>query len=260
MSHKKQEYYPLDEIGEFLAKYCAWLLGSGSTCIRLEKNVTRMAQTFGVTAHTFIMPRHVEISVRNSLGNNLIISEKVVAIPINFRINTSLSRLSWDISDNNMSLQEAETEFRKIISPTDYNILKTSILVSFANASFCRLFGGDPVAMLIVAIATFIGFRLKSSLLGKGVDSRVVFFICSFISSVLGASDMLFSFGTTPAIALGTSILYLVPWIPFLNSFSDMLYRHYICAAGRFMDALILTCCLSCGLCLGMILMKAGMF
>ena len=60
--------------------------------------------------------------------------------------------------------------------------------------------------------------------------------------------------------ALGTSILYLVPGIPFLNSFSDMICRHYVCALGRFMDAVILTCCLSAGLCAGMALMDAGMF
>lgn len=260
MSQNETMRHSLKETGEFLANYCAWLLGSGSTCIRLEKNVARMAQIFGVKVQTFIMPRHVEVSLRDEEGNCLVISEQVVTIPIDFNINTCLSRLSWDISDKRMSPAEAESEFRKIISPGKDRTLTTSLLVSVANASFCRLFGGDPIAMVIVAIATFIGFRLKCTLMKRGIDSRLVFFFCSFVSSVLGASDMLFSFGTTPAIALGTSILYLVPGIPFLNSFSDLLYRHYICAAGRFMDALILTCCLSAGLCLGMILMNAGMF
>ncbi|MDE6344424.1 MAG: threonine/serine exporter family protein, partial [Muribaculaceae bacterium] len=63
-----------------------------------------------------------------------------------------------------------------------------------------------------------------------------------------------------PSIALGTSVLYLVPGIPFLNSFSDMIYRHYFCAFCRFTDAVVLTCCLSIGLCAGMMLMNVGMF
>ena len=66
--------------------------------------------------------------------------------------------------------------------------------------------------------------------------------------------------GDTPTTAMATSVLYLVPGIPYLNSFSDMLCRHYICAFCRFMDAIVLTGCLSAGLCCGMLLMNVGMF
>ena len=71
---------------------------------------------------------------------------------------------------------------------------------------------------------------------------------------------MLFGLGSTPGIAIGSSVLYLVPGIPFLNSFSDLLNHHYICAFSRFMDAVVLTCCLSLGLCAGMAMMQVGMF
>ncbi len=134
------------------------------------------------------------------------------------------------------------------------------MLVALSNASFCRLFGGDFVAMAVVAVATFAGFGLKCILLRKKVDIRIIVFVCALASTILGATDMLFSLGNTPAIAIGTSVLYLVPGIPFLNSFSDLIYRHYICAFGRFIDAIVLTCCLSAGLCLGMKLMDTGMF
>ncbi len=39
-----------------------------------------------------------------------------------------------------------------------------------------------------------------------------------------------------------------------------MLDRRYICAFGRMMDAVVLTACLSIGLCFGMLLMRVGMF
>ncbi|MDE6176600.1 MAG: threonine/serine exporter family protein, partial [Paramuribaculum sp.] len=138
--------------------------------------------------------------------------------------------------------------------------LAVLLLVAIANASFCRLFGGDPVAMAVVGVATLAGYWLKLLLLRQNVDLRVTFMICAFVSTVLGATDSLFSLGTTPAIAIGTSILYLVPGIPFLNSFSDMLYRYYICSFSRLMDALVLTGSLSIGLCCGMMAMGVGMF
>ena len=109
-------------------------------------------------------------------------------------------------------------------------------------------------------VSTLAGFFIKQTLTARKVDVRLVFIICAFISSVLASSATFFSFGRTPDIAVGTSVLYLVPGIPFLNSFSDMLDGHYICAFGRFMNAVVLTCCLSLGLCCGMLLMNLSMF
>lgn len=116
------------------------------------------------------------------------------------------------------------------------------------------------MAMLVVCVATMAGYRLKQLLLGVRVDGRVVMMACAFVSSVLGATDGLFGLGSTPAVSIGTSILYLVPGVPYLNSFSDMLYRYYICALSRLMDALVLTACLTAGLCAGLLLMDEGMF
>lgn len=39
-----------------------------------------------------------------------------------------------------------------------------------------------------------------------------------------------------------------------------MIYRHYLCALSRFMDAVIMTACLSIGLCAALLLMRMGMF
>jgi uncharacterized membrane protein YjjP (DUF1212 family) len=59
---------------------------------------------------------------------------------------------------------------------------------------------------------------------------------------------------------MATSVLYLVPGIPYINSVSDMLDGHYLCAFGRLMNAVILTCCLSAGLCGGLLLMGLKLF
>ena len=114
--------------------------------------------------------------------------------------------------------------------------------------------------MATVLVATVCGYYSKQLMLASHLDIRLTFVVCSLLSAVLGSFDALFGVGTTPDIAVGTSVLYLVPGIPFLNSFSDVLYRHYLCAISRFADALVLTCCLSAGLCAGMELMNLSMF
>ena len=248
-----------DSIGRFLLAYSSWLLGCGATCIRLEKNVQRIARRFGMTAETIITPRHIQLSI--SCQNNRDVFSHVVAVhpsPINFTLNTMLSRLSWEIADSELTLDEAKRKFDEIVVAPAGNSDFLPFVVAFANASFCRIFGGDWVAAAIVAAATFAGFCLKQILAARHIDARAIFFICAFVSAVLASAASLFALGTTPALAVGTSVLYLVPGIPFLNSFSDMVYRHYICAFSRLVDAVVLTCCLSAGLGLALMLMNNG--
>lgn len=251
----------MNDLTQFLSKYSSRLLGAGATCIRLEKNVERIAHTYGKEIELTIMPRHVHISVWEEGHAGIVTSiSSVKHNVISFNINTRLSELSWEIADGKTDFNTAVRRFDEIVNSDRQSKWLVLILAALANASFCRLFGGDFMAMATVFVATAVGYYMKLLLLARGTDVRIMFIACSFISTVLGSTGILFSFGSTPAIAMGTSVLYLVPGIPFLNSFSDMLYRHYLCAFSRFADAMVLTCCMSVGLCAGMLMMNAGMF
>lgn len=168
--------------------------------------------------------------------------------------------MSWEVADNGWNIEKAEDCLRNISRIRPAGKLWVLFAASCANGAFCRLFGGDMTAVLVVFVATFCGYFIKQLMLSRGFDTRIVFIICALVSSVLACADSLFSIGSTPHVAVATSVLYLVPGIPLLNSFSDMIDRHYICFFSRMTDALILICCLSIGLCAGMWAMNIGMF
>lgn len=245
----------------FLAEYGARLLGCGAACIRLDRNVSRIAAAYGMKAEMTIMPHHIHLTVRHPADSEMFTAIATVPpVPISFNVNTQLSRLSWAIADGRISYAEAVESFKTIISSDRQPAALVLTLVPIANAAFCRLFGGDAAAMVIVALATLAGFWLKRMLTQRKSDARAVVLLASFVSAMIGAVAFAWPACTTPALAIGTSVLYLVPGIPFLNSFSDVLYRHYICAFGRLMDAVVLTACLSVGLCAAMLAMHVGMF
>ena len=247
---------PARRLALFLADYAAALLGCGATCIRIEKNVERMAAVMGFDLELAIMPRNIHLSVYDPLTDERYSTiRKIRHSGISFDINTRLSKLSWDVADRKISFADAERAFADILQTPPANPWLVLVLASAANMSFCRLFGGDPTAMLVVFLATLVGYRLKQILLRMHVDVRVVFILAAFASSVFGAGAHIFGWGATPEIAIGTSVLYLIPGIPYINSISDMLEGHYLCAFARFMDAMLLTASLSVGLCGGMLLM-----
>lgn len=249
------------EVGIFIAEYASWLWASGATCIRIEKNVFRMQKAFGVEADICIMPRHIHATVWNKeRSESFSIVRRNQKAVISFDINTQMSKLSWDVAEGRCDFFEAREAFERIKQIKPANPSMVLLLVSLANASFCRLFGGDLISMLLVFISTFCGYKIKQIMLEDRVDVRFVFLCSSFVSSVISAGAHLFGWGETPEIALASSVLYLIPGIPYINAVNDMLDGHYICSYCRLMDGLILTVCLSFGFCCGLFLMNLNWF
>ena len=234
---------PVREIAVFLADYASLLSGCGATCIRIEKNARRMAAAFGVGFDITLMPTHVYVSVwGKDMSDTSVAIRKTAGCGISF------------------NLPPAAERFERIRETKPTGKWEVLFLTSFANASFCRLFGGDAVAMLIVFASTLAGYRLKQIMLEEKRDVRLTFLCAAFFSAALSAGGHIFDIGTTPEIALGTSVLYLIPGVPYINAVSDMIDRHYLCAFSRFLDATILTACLSAGLCAGIFILGLKWF
>ncbi len=247
------------EAAVFLVDYAAWLYGCGATCSRITKNVDRIAQVWGLKFEMNILPGSIQFTTEVDDCSQVFI-KKTPATGISFYKNTQLSKLSWGIADGKMSLNDAKEAFRKIITAPFTNKWVVLVLASLANLGFCRIFGGDAIAMGIVFIATLAGFRLKQILIEEHMDHKLVFLICAFFSSVIATSGYIFHLGDKPEVALGTCVLYLIPGIPYINSISDLLVGEYLVAFSRFMNALLLTFCLSVGLACGILLMNLQLF
>ena len=250
----------MSDVGAFLVTYTSWLWGCGATCARIRRNVGRIAAAYGYGIDLTVMPRHVTVALAPLDGGATeIFTGNMRATAINFSINAKLSSLSWNMADCRLSVAEATSRLNNIVSHHYTSGLSTFLLVSLANASFCRLFGGDAAAMAIVFVSTFAGCFLKQILLDRHVDNRIVFMICAFVSMVLTAGALTFGWSSTPDVALATSVLYLIPGVPYINSASDFISRHYICSLNRFADAVVLTAAITAGMCLGLSVMNLEM-
>lgn len=251
----------VEEACVFLSDYAAWLMGCGATCIRVEKNVCRMARRWDMTVEMILMPNHVHLSLWDAhRAHACHTMDRIRPAGISFHLNTLLSELSWAVADRKVGFEEAKECMQRVVATKPEPPVQVWMLASLANLSFCRLFGGDGVSMLIVLMATLVGYRVKQVMLQDGFDVRLVFFCSAFFSSVIGSAGYVFGWGGTPELALGTSVLYLIPGIPYINSVSDLLDGHYLSAFSRFMHAAVLTACLSAGLCGGLILMDLEWF
>ena len=242
----------------FLSEYAAKLLSSGTTTIRTEKNVVRIAESYGALADFAVLPNEIMLTLWDgNREHSYTVNCKISETSLNFDAITRLSALSWKIADDKLPLDAAWKEYETILKVPRLPFPLVTFLVGCANASFCRLFEGDWIAMGIVFVATVCGFFLKHEMIVKqNFNAQLSIVASSCLSAIISCSGYVFGWSSTPDIALATSVLWLVPGIPFINAMSDLIYGHYVCCLSRFIQATITTISLSLGLCLALMVMQ----
>ena len=131
------------------------------------------------------------------------------------------------------------------------------LTVGLANASFCRLFGGDWIAMSIVFTSTLVGFAAKQRMQAHGVNHFLIFIISAFMASLCASAAL--RFDCSAETALATSVLFLVPGVPLINGVIDIVEGHILIGCSRLINALLLIICIAIGLSATLLMVKDGL-
>lgn len=245
-------------VADFIAAYAARLMGSGVHTSRVVRNTLRISEALGVVTQMTLLHKTIIFSIHDK-ESGLVVSDvvPVKSLPISFYLNSELSSLSWAALDNHLSLDEIERRYQKIIDTPRINHTLLTFLVACANGSFCQLFGGSWTAIAIVFVATLVGFALKSFMQKQHVNHYVVFVVSAFVASLVASVALLLD--ATPDIAIGTSVLFLIPGVPLLNGVIDIVESHILLGVTRLVSALLLVMCIAVGLSITLAIVHNGL-
>ncbi len=244
MSNKKE----LFDVAELLIDVGASLMGAGSHSSRVVRNISRMAESFGYEVFITIFQRNITMMVRKKGDmESITLVRPTKALALNFRIVSDLSQMSWETHDNDWSVEQARKEYDQIISTPRLSRWIVLFLVACANASFCKLFNGDITSCMLVFAGTLTAFFVRQELMNRHANHFFVFFLASFISSFIASMGFSIESCTTPDIAQATSVLFLIPGVPLINSIIDIMEGHVLTGISRLVNATMLIICLSIG-------------
>lgn len=240
----------IQELSNFLLDFATTLMGVGCHTSRVVRNVTRIAESFGYGVDMTIFQRNITMTVKHSEDYSIrrTYVRRIPEAPLNFRTISELSALSWEAYDHHLSLYDLELRFKDVVSTPRMSRWQVLFLVACANAAFCRLFGGDLEAVGLVWVATLFGFFVRQELAKRHVNHMVMFVICSFVASYIASFGVKYGLGNTQDVALGTSVLFLIPGVPLINSIMDLLEGHVLIGWSRAVNAAILIICIALGL------------
>jgi uncharacterized membrane protein YjjP (DUF1212 family) len=241
-------YRNIKEAEEMLLNVGTLLMSSGASTGRVRNTVNRIADALGYNIELLITNRSLMLKVIDE-GEHFIASLKRTSPHgVNFRVVSGISRMSWRVVEENWSIARINTELDRLVALPHYPRLIILPAVALAGSSFCALFGGKGIELVVTFVATFVGLFVRQEALKKRFNPFVSIFFAAFAASLLSGLSVKLGFGSSPDLAFATSVLFLVPGVPLINSFTDMIDGNILNGIVRGIHGLIIALAIALGL------------
>ncbi len=247
MKSSKEE--TINKLCKLLLEIGSLLMSSGANTARIRITIMRIANGYGYNAELLITHRALMLTLYDE-DKDYFFSRLKRTSPhgANFRMVSGISRMSWRIMDEKWELDQVQQELDRLKSLPHYSRLITLSMVALAGASFCRLFGGSYIEMIVAFIATFAGLFVRQEAVKKSFNAYLCIFFAALVSSLIAGLSVKLQFGAHPDYAFATSVLYLIPGIPLINSLSDLLDGNLMNGIVRGIHGLIIAFSIASGL------------
>ena len=246
---KEPEYSkPLEAKIDLLLRTGQLLIQNGADSNRIERNMRRIAEFMRVPQHS--MHLHITyttlmITIGDEI-NSFTKFRKCTRHGVNMTVISAVSKLSVRVIHQQFSLEEYQQELDRISHlPHHYPRWLTVLAIGLACGAFCKLFGGDWVAFgaTVVAsgIALFVRQEIQKRYINLYMAVAISAFVATFISGLLTFTD----WSADPHYAILSSVLFLIPGVPLINSLDDMIDGYTIVGLTRAMVGLMIVCAIA---------------
>jgi len=245
----------LDRALNLLLDISSQLMSSGANTNRARLSIERFASVLNYNATSLISQKAIILTLTDKETNfNRTKMKSIPSHALNFSAISAISLASWEAIDENWSIEHIETKIENIKNQKGYHKFLILIAVSFAGAGFCNIFGGDYLNMLVAFVSTFVGRYIFVYISKMKYNVYIRVFIASFIASIISALGVVIDIGENPQTALATSILFLVPGVALINSFTDMMDNNVLNGMVRFAHGLMTVMVMALGLFVAMLI------
>ena len=244
-----------NELGSLLLDVGVSLLSSGASCSRIRITLSRLATTYNYEAHISIAPKSVSLTLND--GNEQSVFNGMRSTPaqgVNFKTISGISRLSWKAIEENMSIQDVKNEYQQLLLLPHYPRIVILLFVSLAGSAFCFSFGGNPPEMVITFGATFCGLFVRQEAVKYKFNPYIAVFSGSLAASLFAGAFIRSGLTVNLEHAFATSVLFLIPGVPLINCYTDLIDGNILNGIVRGVNALMFSLAIALGLMAAMLL------
>ncbi len=211
-------------LGAALLEISILLMISGASAERVRTTADRISGRFGLMTYILVSQRTIIISIYNDANTCVFNSfKRTPAHSTNFSTLSEISRISWLVVEEKWSIEQIHKEITKLSTIPRYPRLLVLGLTGLAGASFCRLANGGITDMGIVFLGTFLGLLVRQKTHKMRFNPYICVYFSALCASLIAGSLIRIDPQSNHESAFVTSVLFLIPGIPLINAFSDMI-------------------------------------
>lgn len=268
MNYTSPEYKRLDHIATLAVDVGTFLLACGAHCGRINRNVNRIVNTWGVNIHMNFSYTGILVTACYDEFPEMPVTiyKRSPSHGVNFTAINEISQLSWLVSSENTSVDEAFELFNQIKNKRSYPKAVLLAGIGMACACLCVVAGGDWRDAIIAFIAAISGMAVRLEIIRHNYNPMISFIVASFITSVItslnviGAFEPLWGDSLAPDRALATAVLYLVPGVPLTNCIIDLIEGYIPSAIARGVFGAFILLCIATGMSISILLFGIDKF
>lgn len=223
------------------------LMESGSEVYRAEDTAKIIAKSFGVDAECFFMPTGIFISGYGEDNKPISLMKRITHRTVDLHRIELVNTFSRRISEENISLDEAEKELKQIMEGPYFKFPLMIISAAFTAFIYTLLLKGTIIDAIIAAPISAIIFLINSGI------SKIGFFqfFSLFISGVIAGALTIFAKALYPLIHIDKvivgAIMIMVPGIAITSAIKDALKGDLVSSISRIGEALLVVVALGVG-------------
>lgn len=174
---------------------------------------------------------------------------------VNMAMVTAVSDLSHRVSAGELD----RVAVRQLLSQIDkqprrYANWLTIVVVGLACAAFSRLFGAGWITFGVTWVAASAGTAVRQWLLRQHFNYMVQVLLAAFVAGSVASIGTLQGWEAQPQIALAACVLFLIPGVPLVNAFHDLISSYFITGIARGVFGGLITLGIAVGLSLALTL------
>ena len=252
----------VNEMANFILDVGLFLMASGAHSGRVWRNCKRIADHWGFQMNINPTFTGILVSVwdKKDSDNVVTLYKSSLANTVHLEILTLISHLSWKIADGEIEFNDSRLELEKIKKKRHYSYWVIALAVGISCACLCIVAGGNWIDAVVVVCGASVGSIVRYLFVKNRFNPFLALIAASFVSSMIASMDTIWHLGKAPEMALATTVLYLVPGVPLINSVIDLLEGYFSASIARSLFAASILTCIAVGMTLSILLLGINNF
>ena len=238
----------IERVAQLLADINFVLITGGANTRRVLRNVNRIAGALNYRCDIFYSFSAIILTLyNNTTGEKETVVKSIPHHGVNFNAISDISILSWEVQEKKLTIDEIEQQVAAIKAKPHYNMYVMWFFVSVAGGALAYIFGGKESSYAEFGMsfaATLAGLAGRRVLQLRKFNVYICWAWAAFVSvCVISIFRKLIEYYTIDLEfrnALAASVLWLVPGVPLINGFIDMLTGSTVSGMAKLSHAAIL--------------------